>query len=95
MTEQEALDRADAYERATSAERARATEAWRQYHSLLTYWYGVHALVAAADEDDRQRRRAERLPVAFPDDVWDRVPVWSASPPMGRWERSTWMRARS
>ena len=76
----------------TSAEH---TAAYRRYAAEATFYMLLWQAISAADEDERQRARAERLPVAFPDDVWDRVPVWSASPSTGRWERSTWMRARS
>ena len=74
---------------------AEHTAAYREYAALLTYWWGVHAYAAEREEACRQRRRAERMPVAFPDDVWDRVPVRMWNHATGHWGRSTWMRARS
>ena len=68
---------------------------YRDYAALVAYWWGVHQYATGLEEAERQRRRAERMPVRFADDVWDRVPVRRWNGATGHWERDTWMRARS
>ena len=73
---------------------AEARAAYREYAALVTYWWGVHALVAAADEDERQRRRAERLPPGRNDEAWEQVTYMRRDRATGHWERYTDGRAR-
>ena len=68
---------------------------WRCYAALWTYWMRYWQMAAEWEEAERRRRRDERLPVRFSDEVWDRVPVRRWNGTTGRWERDTWMRARS
>ena len=68
---------------------------WRRYAAEASFYMLLWQAVAAADEAERRRRRDERLPVRFSDEVWDRVPYMRWNGATGHWERFWHMRARS
>lgn len=67
---------------------------YREYAAQVSYWWGVHQYAARLEEAERQRRRAERLPVRFRDDVWERYKFKRWDGARLRWETAYDWRAR-
>ena len=68
---------------------------YARYAAEAGYWMRLHQMVAQADAEARTWRRVDRLPAAWPEEVWERVPVVSVHPVTGTVSRSWGRRARS
>ena len=68
---------------------------YREYAALVEYWWGFWRMAAEWEEDERQRRRAERLPGNHSELIWERYAFkrWDGS--RMRWETAYDWRARS
>ena len=68
---------------------------YRRYAALVEYWWGFWRMAREWEEDERQRRRAERLPCCHSDWIWERVEMKTWDTFSQRWRTAYDWRARS